>query len=92
VKGKLQQLGLQNVDGAQEDISEHDLTKPVNGNETDPNEKGERFSLREFEFPEGVGMKDCIVFYIGEESRGVVNLMMENSQNKVRVFAYLVLV
>jgi hypothetical protein len=32
-------------------------------------------------------MKDCVIFYIGEESRGMINLMMENGGNEVSLLS-----
>jgi hypothetical protein len=29
-------------------------------------------------------MQDCTIFYVGEEGRGLVNLMMEHAENRVR--------
>lgn len=40
-------------------------------------------SLRSIVFPEGVAMQDCTIFYVGEETRGLVNLMMEHAENRV---------
>jgi hypothetical protein len=34
-------------------------------------------------FPPGVAMQDCTIFYVGEETRGLVNLMMEHAENRV---------
>jgi hypothetical protein len=41
-------------------------------------------SLRSIVFPDGVKMQDCTIFYVGEEGRGLVNLMMEHAENRVR--------
>lgn len=91
VDGEVQQPGLVNQGGIQIDVTAH--TKPDsdaqartadNSEEPEEHEQGSFSSLRSFDFPDGVGMKDCTIFYIGEESRGVINLMMENSGNKVR--------
>lgn len=41
-------------------------------------------SLRSIAFPPGVAMRDCTIFYVGEEGRGLVNLMMEHAENRVR--------
>jgi hypothetical protein len=43
-------------------------------------------SLRTTAFPDGLRMQDCTIFYVGEETRGLVNLMMENADNRVRSF------
>ncbi|KAJ9099349.1 hypothetical protein QFC20_005750 [Naganishia adeliensis] len=40
-------------------------------------------SLRSIVFPEGVAMQDCTIFYVGEETRGLVNLMMEHAENRI---------
>jgi hypothetical protein len=95
VDGEVQQLGLVNQGGIQVDVTAH--TKPDsdaqartadNSEQPEEHEQGSFSSLRSFDFPDGVGMKDCTIFYIGEESRGVINLMMENSGNKVRASNY----
>lgn len=95
----MQQMGLVNQGGIQVDITPHinpsagvdsPVGKSQEGNEAETRsreeekqEQGSFSSLRSFDFPQGVGMKDCTIFYIGEESRGVINLMMENSGSKV---------
>ncbi|KAI5451054.1 Diphthamide biosynthesis protein 2 [Naganishia albida] len=40
-------------------------------------------SLRSIAFPPGVAMRDCTIFYVGEEGRGLVNLMMEHAENRI---------
>jgi hypothetical protein len=81
----VQQIGLVNVGGAQEDVSVHAATQSDGAQQRESeNHASEGGStLRSFDFPEGIGFGDCAIFYIGEESRGVVNLMMENSTSKV---------
>ena len=81
----VQQMGLVNVGGAQEDVSDHRAAKADGRDKTDSEEPTgqEGSTLRSFDFPEGIGFGDCVIFYIGEESRGVINLMMENSTSKV---------
>ncbi|KAJ9098314.1 hypothetical protein QFC19_006438 [Naganishia cerealis] len=44
-------------------------------------------SLRTLSFPSGVRMLDCTIFYIGEETRGLINLMMENAENRIYQYA-----
>jgi len=81
----VQQMGLVNVGGAQEDVSVHRGTHSGAGEGTKSEDPAgqEGSTLRSFDFPDGVGFGDCVIFYIGEESRGVINLMMENSTTKV---------
>lgn len=40
-------------------------------------------SLRDYRLAAGLSIRDCIIFYIGEETRGMVNMMMENAGNEV---------
>lgn len=40
-------------------------------------------SLRTVALPPGLRMQDCTILYVGEETRGLVNLMMENAENRV---------
>ncbi|GHJ88138.1 hypothetical protein NliqN6_4540 [Naganishia liquefaciens] len=40
-------------------------------------------SLRTIALPPGLSMQDCTIFYVGEETRGLVNLMMENAENRI---------
>ncbi|KAJ9096731.1 hypothetical protein QFC21_005001 [Naganishia friedmannii] len=44
-------------------------------------------SLRTLNFPPDVRMMDCTIFYIGEETRGLINLMMENAENRIYQYA-----
>ena len=83
----MQQLGLVNQGGIQVDVTEHAASsRPGKTDEGEIRQDvghGSASSLRSFDFSDGIGMKDCTIFYIGEESRGVINLMMENSGSKV---------
>lgn len=85
--GEIQQPGLENVGGAQVDLTSHSQAgPPVEPTSEGSSGKGQSAvsgSLRTYNFPEGVGMKDCVIFYIGEEGRGMINLAMENSMNEV---------
>ena len=40
-------------------------------------------ALRSIEQPNGVEMKDCTIWYLGEEGRGLVNLQMTHAANPV---------
>ncbi len=53
--------------------------------ESEPSSSSPPPSLRSYPLPNGISIRECIIFYIGEETRGMVNLMMENAGNEVRV-------
>lgn len=44
----------------------------------------ERGQLRTISPPEGLAMSDCVLWYIGEEGRGLMNLQMQNADSAVR--------
>ena len=45
--------------------------------------------LRTISPPEGLAMSDCVLWYIGEEGRGLMNLQMQNADSAVRQISYL---
>ena len=52
-------------------------TVPTNG------DKGKAPALRSIDPPAGVDKKDCIIFYIGEHTRSILNLQMTHAANSV---------
>lgn len=94
----MEEPGLENLGGAQVGIPENFKSKADTSTSTPspqgadactalPSIQETTASLRIYPFPSGLDISDCIIFYIGEESRGLVNLMMENSQVPVYQYA-----
>lgn len=47
--------------------------------------KGKTPALRSVEPPQGLGMNDCVLWYIGEEGRSCMNLQMTHANNPVSI-------
>jgi diphthamide biosynthesis protein 2 len=64
-------------------ISFATIQKPSAIHKEDVGDKGKSPALRLIEPPEGVELKECLIWYLGEEGRSLLNLQMTHAGNPV---------